>query len=106
VNLVPALVGVKLATFVSATVIGVVPATFAFAFFGSGLDSVIVMQEVAYRACVASGRSDCAVHFDIGMVATRKLLAAFVALGALALVPVAVKRLRARSEATRRAALS
>src|SRR5437763_3014496 len=64
VNLAPALVGVKLSTFVAATVIGVLPATFAFAFFGSGLDSVIATQEKAYRACLTSGRSECALHFD------------------------------------------
>src|SRR5262249_48846660 len=40
VNIVPAIVGVKLSTFVLATLIGIVPATFAFAFFGSGLDSI------------------------------------------------------------------
>ena len=55
VNLVPALVGVRLATFVAATLIGIVPATFVFAFFGAGLDSVLVAQEVAYRACVSPG---------------------------------------------------
>jgi uncharacterized membrane protein YdjX (TVP38/TMEM64 family) len=103
VNLVPALAGVKLTTFVAATVIGIIPATFAFAFFGSGLDSVIVTQEVAYRACVASGRADCALQFDLGMIATPKLLAAFAAMGVIALIPVAVKRLRARSGAARSA---
>jgi uncharacterized membrane protein YdjX (TVP38/TMEM64 family) len=41
VNLVPAVAGVKLRTFMAATAIGIVPATFAFAFFGSGLDSVL-----------------------------------------------------------------
>ena len=106
VNLVPALVGVKLTTFVAATVIGIIPATFAFAFFGSGLDSVIATQEAAYRACVAAGHAECSLKFDLGMVATPRMLAAFAALGALALVPIVVKRFRARSEATRRAALS
>src|SRR3954464_10440425 len=51
VNLAPALVGVKLRTFMAATAIGIVPATFAFAFFGSGLDSVLAAQEGGYRAC-------------------------------------------------------
>jgi uncharacterized membrane protein YdjX (TVP38/TMEM64 family) len=106
VNLAPALVGVKLSTFVAATVIGVLPATFAFAFFGSGLDSVIATQEMAYRACLASGRSECALHFDIGMIVTPRLLAALAALGVIALIPVVVKRLRARSAGSRPAPLS
>jgi uncharacterized membrane protein YdjX (TVP38/TMEM64 family) len=106
VNLAPALVGVKLSTFVAATVIGVLPATFAFAFFGSGLDSVIATQETAYRACLASGRSECALHFDIGMIVTPRLLAALAALGVIALIPVVVKRLRARTAGSRPAPLS
>lgn len=97
VNLAPALVGVKLSTFIAATAIGIVPATFAFAFLGSGLDSVIAAQEVTYRACLASGRGDCALQFDIGMIATPRLLAALATLGAIALIPVIVKRVRARA---------
>jgi uncharacterized membrane protein YdjX (TVP38/TMEM64 family) len=97
VNLAPALVGVKLTTFVAATAIGVIPATFAFAFFGSGLDSVIAAQERLFRACLATGRDDCHLQFDLGMIATPQLLAALAALGAIALVPVAVRRLRARA---------
>jgi len=96
VNLAPALVGVKLSTFVAATFIGIIPATVAFSFFGSGLDSVLAAQEGPYRACLAAGRGACPIHFDIGALMTPQLLAAFAALGALALVPILVKRLRAR----------
>src|SRR4051812_8170364 len=96
VNLVPAVAGVKLRTFMTATAIGIVPATFAFAFFGSGLDSVIAAQEGSYRACLSAGRSECPIHFDLGALVTPQLLAAFAALGALALIPVVVKRLRRR----------
>src|SRR5213078_2488285 len=39
VNLVPALVGVRLPTFVAATFIGIIPGALAFTFLGSGLDS-------------------------------------------------------------------
>ncbi len=104
VNLAPALVGVKLSTFVAATAIGIVPATFAFAFLGSGLDSVIAAQEVAYRTCLANGRTDCTLQFDLGMIATPRLLAALAALGAIALIPVIVKRVRARSARSQPAA--
>jgi uncharacterized membrane protein YdjX (TVP38/TMEM64 family) len=97
VNLAPALVGVRLSTFVAATVIGVVPATFAFAFLGSGLDSVLAAQGSAYRACLASGATDCKLQFDLGMIVTPQLLCAFAALGVIALIPVVVKRWRARA---------
>ena len=96
VNLAPALVGVKLRTFVAATFLGIIPATVAFSFFGSGLDSVIAAQETIYRACLASGRSDCHLPFDLSMIVTPRLLAALAALGVIALVPVVVKRVRAK----------
>jgi uncharacterized membrane protein YdjX (TVP38/TMEM64 family) len=101
VNLAPALVGVKPSTFVAATAIGVVPATFAFAFLGSGLDSVLAAQGSAYRTCLASGATDCKLQFDLGMIVTPQLLAAFAALGVIALIPVLVKRWRARTAAHR-----
>ena len=63
VNLVPALCGVSVATFAAATALGIIPATFAFAFVGAGLDSVIAAQQAAYRACVAAGRTDCRLEF-------------------------------------------
>jgi uncharacterized membrane protein YdjX (TVP38/TMEM64 family) len=97
VNLVPALAGVGLGTFVSATAIGIVPATFAFAFVGAGLDSVVRAQGVAYHACLSAGRADCHIDFNFRTVMTPELIAALVALGIIALVPVVVKRLRARS---------
>ncbi len=96
VNLVPALAGVRLATFAAATAIGILPGTFAFAFVGAGLTSVITVQEAAYRACLAAGRSDCRLDFDLKAAVTPELLMALAALGVVALIPVIVKRLRAR----------
>ena len=96
VNLVPAVCGVSLATFAAATALGVIPATFAFAFVGAGLESVVVAQEAAYRACVAAGQTDCRLEFHLKTVMTPEIMAALAALGVLALIPVVVKRLRAR----------
>jgi len=100
VNLVPALCGVSLATFAAATALGILPATFVFAFVGAGLDSVIVAQQAAYQSCVNAGRADCRLAFHMNAAVTPQLLAALVALGVLALIPVVVKRLRARSRLT------
>jgi len=97
VNLAAALVGVKLRTFIVATAIGIVPATFVYAFFGDGLDSVLSAQDTAYQNCLASGAVDCRLHFDLASLATPRLIAALFALGAIALVPVVVRRLRARA---------
>ncbi len=97
VNLVPALAGVRLATFAAATALGVIPATFVFAFVGAGLDSMIAAQQAAYRSCLAAARSDCRLEFHVNAALTPELIGALTALGVLALVPVLVKRLRART---------
>jgi uncharacterized membrane protein YdjX (TVP38/TMEM64 family) len=96
VNLAPALVGVRLSTFVGATAIGVIPATFVFASVGAGLDSVIQAQAATYHACVAAGHAGCELDFDPSAALTPQLIGALVALGVLALVPVAVRRAYAR----------
>jgi uncharacterized membrane protein YdjX (TVP38/TMEM64 family) len=99
VNLAAALVAVPLWTFVAATMLGIIPATFAFTLAGAGLDSIIAVQAASFDACVAAGRSNCRIHFDPAQVLTPQLLAALVALGLVAIVPVIVKRWRARHQA-------
>jgi len=97
VNLAPALVGVPLGTFVAATALGIVPGTFAYALVGAGLGSVVLAQEDLYNACLEAGRSDCRLDFDMTAAVTPELLAAIAALGVVALIPIAVRRLRARA---------
>jgi uncharacterized membrane protein YdjX (TVP38/TMEM64 family) len=96
VNLVAALAGVRLAPFVAATVIGIIPATSIFAFVGSGLESAILAQRSAHESCLAAGAADCPLSFHAADALTPQLIAALVALGFLALVPVVVKRWRGR----------
>ena len=96
VNLAAALVSVPLLTFVAATAIGIIPGTIAFTLAGAGLDSVIAAQAASFEACVTAGRTDCTVDFDPTHVLTPKLIAALVALGVVALIPVVVRRWRAR----------
>jgi uncharacterized membrane protein YdjX (TVP38/TMEM64 family) len=96
VNLAPALFGIPLKTFVVATAIGIIPATATFAIFGAGLGSVMTVQQLQYSACLAAGRNDCSVEFDVSHVLTPTLLAALAALGVLALVPVLARRLWGR----------
>jgi len=99
VNLAAALVGVRLRTFVAATALGIIPGTFAYALVGAGLDSVIAAQETAYRRCLAAGHADCRLDFAMSAVVTPQLVAALVALGIVALVPIAVRKWRARAVA-------
>jgi uncharacterized membrane protein YdjX (TVP38/TMEM64 family) len=95
VNLAPALFGVRLRTFVFGTLIGAFPGAAAFAFVGAGLDSVIAAQEASFRTCLATGRSDCKLNFDIQDAVTPEIVAAFVALGVVALIPVLARRWQA-----------
>jgi uncharacterized membrane protein YdjX (TVP38/TMEM64 family) len=95
-NLASALFGVPLKTFVLATQIGLIPGTFAFAVAGSGLGSVLRAHHEARVACLAAGHVHCGVHFSVKSLLTPQLIAAFVALGVLALVPVLVKRFYGR----------
>jgi uncharacterized membrane protein YdjX (TVP38/TMEM64 family) len=97
VNLVPAVLGIGIVPFVAATALGIIPATFAFASVGAGLDSVISAQETSYEACLATGRADCRLDFDLGAALTPQVWGALVALGALALIPVVLRRWRARN---------
>jgi len=99
VNLVPAFAGVRLGTFVLATALGVIPGAVAYAFAGTGLDSVIAAQKNAYDACIAAGRAGCHLAFDAKDILTPELIGALIALGLLALLPVVVKRLRRRTRA-------
>jgi uncharacterized membrane protein YdjX (TVP38/TMEM64 family) len=99
VNLVPAPAGVGLMTFVAATALGIVPATFAFASFGAGLNSAIEAQESVYQACLAARQVGCRLDFDFKTAATPELIVGLVALGLMALIPPVIKRYRARRAA-------
>jgi uncharacterized membrane protein YdjX (TVP38/TMEM64 family) len=93
INLAPALFDVRLATFVAATAIGILPATLTFAVFGAGLDSVIAAQEPQYNACITAGHTDCSIDFNLSQVFTPTLLLALGAFALLALVPALARRM-------------
>jgi uncharacterized membrane protein YdjX (TVP38/TMEM64 family) len=80
VNLVPALVGVKLWTYVLATFIGIIPATFVFASLGSGLSNVVEEPGLA-------------------VLLRPSVLGPIVGLALLALVPVGYKHWRSKKPA-------
>lgn len=94
VNLVTAVLGIPLSTFVWTTFIGILPGTFVFALAGAGLESIAQAHQDAYAACVASGAAHCRMHFSIASLLTREMLLALGGLALLALAPVALKRLR------------
>lgn len=97
VNIAAGVANVRLRSFVSATAIGIAPATFTFAYLGQGLDSVLKAQQAARAACIAEkGERACPQTFDPGLLVTSELMIAFAALGILALVPAALHIWRPR----------
>jgi uncharacterized membrane protein YdjX (TVP38/TMEM64 family) len=78
VNLVPAIVGIPLRTFVLATFIGIIPASFVYASVGNGLRAVLSVGE----SC------------DPRVLMSASVVLPLVGLAALALVPVLYKKLR------------
>jgi uncharacterized membrane protein YdjX (TVP38/TMEM64 family) len=97
VNIAPAVLGVPLKTFVLGTVIGITPATFAFASAGAGLDSVIMAAKTAHMACVAAnGAEACPFKLHVSSLITRELILALVLVGLVALMPVGLKRWKRR----------
>lgn len=98
VNLAPALLGVPLSTYVIGTFFGIIPGTTAFSVAGAGLGSVIEAQNKSYQACLASNPAnpavDCPYSVDTSALVTTELLAAFTLLGVVALIPIAVKKMR------------
>ena len=82
-NALPAVFAVRLWIFTTATMIGLLPWTVSFAFFGEALDGIVVAQELATPGCAAAG--NCALDFTTltsGPVITGVIIAL------LALIPV------------------
>ena len=80
VNLVPAFLGMRLASYALATFIGIIPGAFVFTFAGAGLGSVFDANE----------------SFSPASVLTPEVIAALVGLGLLSLAPIVYKKVKAR----------
>ena len=95
VNIAPAVLGVPLGTYVVGTFLGIIPATFAFASAGAGLDSVVMAAKNEHAACVAlKGAYACKLKIHASSLLTKELILALVLLGLVALIPVVLKRWR------------
>ena len=99
VNIAPALLGVKTSTYLIGTIIGIIPATYAFSYVGAGLGSIIDAQGLAYEACIAKAAAEgataqCSVSLNPGDLITPEILFAFAALGVVALIPVVLNKFR------------
>lgn len=95
INVAPALFSVSVGTYALATAIGIIPGTAAYTLLGDGLGSVIAAQEAANPGCAAAGT--CAI--EIKALVSPVLIAALIAMSLVALIPVAIKKWRARRDA-------
>jgi uncharacterized membrane protein YdjX (TVP38/TMEM64 family) len=82
VNLAPALLGMHLVPFIVATGLGIIPGTVVFSAFGAGLGEIF----------------DAGGDVSLRNVLSSPLLAGLIGLGLLALLPIAVRRWRAKSQ--------
>ncbi|WP_422372396.1 TVP38/TMEM64 family protein [Hoeflea sp.] len=83
-NIAPAFFDIRLRTYVSATFLGILPGTFAYAWLGQGLDSVIVSAAEAGR------------EVSIADLVTPQITIAFAGLAIVAAIPTIIRKLRAR----------
>ncbi len=84
VNLVPAVLGVSLKIYFVATLVGVIPGALVYASLGNGLGVIL----------------DAGGEPDLGIIFRLDVLLPLLALAALALLPVAYKKFKARKSAT------
>ncbi|MBL4646734.1 MAG: TVP38/TMEM64 family protein [Rhizobiales bacterium] len=91
-NLAPAILGVKLRTYIITTFLGIIPGTFAFALTGNGLNSIIEAQRAANPDCATN--ANCTIDISVSNFITPEILAGFAALGLVAVIPVLLKRFR------------
>jgi uncharacterized membrane protein YdjX (TVP38/TMEM64 family) len=84
INIAPALFNVPLRVYVAATFLGILPGTFAYAWLGQGVDSVL-------EAARAAGEEP-----SVGDLVTIEITLAFVLLALVAAIPTVVKSVRGR----------
>ena len=91
VNIVPALLNMRLIPYTAATFLGIIPGTFAYAYIGSGLDSIIAAQQEANPGCVEAGT--CSI--DPKALITTEIVIAMLALAVISILPLVIRKLRA-----------
>ena len=96
VNLIAAAGGLRLVSFVAATLIGIAPMNFVLATIGAGLQDVINQQATDYLTCKAAQTNPC-VGLEISDFLNGRILWPLSLLGLIAILPVLAKRWRRRA---------
>ena len=90
INIVPALLNMRLLPYAIATFLGIIPGTFAYAYIGAGLDSIILAQQEANPGCAQSGTCE----IDIKSLVTKEIIFAMIGLAIISILPVVIRKLR------------
>ncbi|MEM7462615.1 MAG: TVP38/TMEM64 family protein [Pseudomonadota bacterium] len=88
VNIVPALLNVRLLPYAIATFLGIIPGTFAYSFVGAGLGSVIEAQEAANPGCADAGTCE----IDPSSLVTPQIIWAMLGLAAISILPIVIRK--------------
>ncbi|WP_407943122.1 TVP38/TMEM64 family protein [Methylobacterium oxalidis] len=91
-NLAPAACGVRLRTFVLATMLGLLPGAFVYAATGAAIEDVVAAHESAKAACRAAGSLACDEALAVSALVTPKMVAGLAGLAAFALLSVVLRR--------------
>jgi uncharacterized membrane protein YdjX (TVP38/TMEM64 family) len=93
VNIAAALLGVPFRTYAIATFFGIMPATFAFASIGAGLDSVFAKAKADQAVCLANKAiALCPLELSPKSLVTKEFFIALTLLSLVALLPIAYKK--------------
>ncbi len=93
VNIVPAILGVRLYTFVWTTFVGIMPGAIAYTYAGEGLRSIIEVRVLACKQNIAP----CGQALSPSDFITKEILVAFFLLGLISLIPVLFNKFRAKN---------
>lgn len=91
-NIVPALLDMKVKPYALATFLGIIPGTFTYAYIGTGMNSVIADITEKQPGCAEAGT--CSVH--LGSLVTTEILIAISMLGIVSILPVIIKKIRGK----------
>jgi uncharacterized membrane protein YdjX (TVP38/TMEM64 family) len=91
-NLAPAAFGVRLRTFVLATLLGLLPGAFVYAATGAGIEDAVAAHAQAMAACRAAALGACDDVLTLRSLVSPKMLVGLAALAVFSLLTVVLRR--------------